>query len=315
MVIPTSSVTADRNRWGSVASSGTMASLPREASGLPQYWRQSRSERVSAAAMVVMLHAAVIAVAMLSRFTGSTSERPALTAFNVKTGGGRRPHRSSSRPRQSQIASPLPTTPAPLLQVAEIDPVQNLPDVSPVADISVPEMPVTIGGGCDLTQPVQDALRQNVAVRRQLPAIPADRRSVANAIVMWNVNWIDAEAAPAPAQAAFATIRQTITQVVTASSADCRNQLQRGPRLLYLPGTAGKTMVLALGSGQWTWQQLVDGRPLPAEVVAAGLAPPPAAPFASLDHAALASSQTPAVDALLANLLRRKSPAQSPYYP
>lgn len=114
-------------------------------------------------------------------------------------------------------------------------------------------------GGCDLTAPVQAALQSSAAVQQELPRIPAERRSVANAIAIWNADWIKPDAQLEPQ--VLDTIRTAIVTTIAAASEACRVQPQGGPRLIYLPvsGSAtGDTTILALGSGAWTWQQIAD---------------------------------------------------------
>lgn len=110
-------------------------------------------------------------------------------------------------------------------------------------------------GACDLTEPVQAALRQSEAVAASLPQIPQARRSVANAIMVWNAQWVALHETLDPA--AMAAIRDTVAGTVAAASPECRLQPQSGPRLILLPG-ATVTTVLALGSGVWRWQDLLD---------------------------------------------------------
>ena len=230
-------------------------------------YRQDRSERISAAVTVIVLHAAAIALVLLSRAPVPTGSQPGLVAFDVAIGrvSAFHPERSNShRPRVA--ASVEPTLPQ-LTKVADMDAAPAIADVPAIADQS-PQAAISmeVAGGCDLTQPVQAALRNSAEVRRQLPAIPADSLSVANAITVWNAGWIEPDGAPT--QSALRAIRQTITQSVATSSQDCRNQVQSGPRLLYLPWDSAKTMVLALGSGRWTWQKVIDGTAqVPAQTV------------------------------------------------
>jgi hypothetical protein len=127
---------------------------------------------------------------------------------------------------------------------------------SPVAVTPVSVAAVPLGGVCDLTAPVQSALQASPDVRARLPMIPADQRSVANAIMLWNAGWLHAD--DGVAKAAYAAIRDTVASVVLAAPDACRSQVQSGPRLILLPGEGGQTTVLALGSGQWTWQQVAD---------------------------------------------------------
>jgi hypothetical protein len=272
-------------------------------------WYLSRSERVWAAAMVVLVHGVAVTLLLLTPSTVSAVARPRLVAFDVAIGAAAKPRPQPARAHHSRVAARFLLTAA---QVAQADVVPDVPDSVSIAETT----PMALGGGCDLTQPVQDALRHSEDVRRQLPAIPADQRSVANVIVIWNAGWIDPESVLA--QPAYATIRQTISQLVAASSADCRNQLQTGPRLIYLPGSAGKTTVLALGSGPWNWQQLIDGAaPLPASTLpqARTALVFPSPPPTGLAKMKQAPDPSPALNALLASLIRKQSPETRPNYP
>jgi hypothetical protein len=285
--------------------------------GRSAFWRQSRSERFSAAAMVVLLHAATIALVMLSRSTASMADKPGLVAFDITSGSEPKPQPASPHHPRSDNVVPVPpaplTPPPPLINVADADLAPSVPEAALFAVSAPREMPASLAGSCDLTQPVQDALRHSEQIGRQLPTIPANDRSVANAIVLWNAGWITTTSAPT--QVALATIRQTITQAIAAASPECRNQLQAGPRLLYLPVNMGETLVLALGSGRWTWQQLVDGnQPLPANIE-----PPAAVPLFAKSAAAPAAAVVPGQPTdpgeLLASLVRQRSPAGLPYNP
>lgn len=281
-------------------------------------WGASRSpsQRAGAAVLVLILHALVIALVLISRAEASIEMKPALATFDIASRGGREPTAHRSHPHHEAADTPSISVQLPVPVLNPITVIQPFTGEIPVADIQ-PAV-IAVGGSCDLTQPVQDALRQSADLRRHLPDIPADRRSIANAIAVWNVNW--AKPGAAPAQAAFATIRQTIIQTVLAASADCRSQLQAGPRLIYLPGDFGKTTVLALGSGRWTWQQVVDGiQVLPAETAGAGSAPVLPGRLATVSAraapAAAQPSQTPDLDTLLASLVRQRSPSGQPFYP
>ena len=141
------------------------------------------------------------------------------------------------------------------------------------------------GGACDLTAPVQAALQSSDAVRASLPLIPPDKRSVANAIMLWKVAWL-AEDQQLDATA-IAAIQAVVTETIAAATPECRLQPQAGPRLLLLPG-AGDTVVLAVGSGQWRWQDLLDtARPDLTGEGGADLLPTPTI-FASVDAASIA---------------------------
>jgi hypothetical protein len=112
------------------------------------------------------------------------------------------------------------------------------------------------GSACDLTDPVQSALQANADVRARLPMIPLNQRSVANAVMVWNAGWLHTD--DPLAKDAYVAIRDAVAGAVMAASDACRSQVQIGPRLVILPGDHGPATVIALGSGQWTWQQVAD---------------------------------------------------------
>jgi hypothetical protein len=262
--------------------------------------------------MVIVLHGVVIALALFSRAEAPLEQSPGLAAFDIATGQPRARVSHPSRPHRAVARSPSNPIQLPVIDLTSVEMVQS--SLTEPLALDIQQASFATGASCDLTQVVQDALRRNAALKSLLPDIPDDRRSIANAIVVWNAGWMDPGAQPA--QLAFAAIRQTITQTVQASSADCRSQLQAGPRLIYLPGDSGKTTVLALGSGQWTWQQLIDGgQPLSAGAAEALVVPPPLAQLATLQQAAPKPDRLPAMNAMLASLVHQRTPAGLPYYP
>ena len=280
---------------------------------------QNSSQRAGAAALVVVLHAAVIALVLLSRAKAPVAQTPGLAAFDIAIGQERAQIPHPGRPHHTVASTPPNPIQFPVIDLTSLALVQ--PSLTEPTALDIQPASFSAGAGCDLTEAVQDALRRNVELKSRLPDIPEDRRSIANAIVLWNAGWMDPGAAPA--QSAFAAIRQTIAQTVQASSADCRRQLQFGPRLLYLPTTTGKsgdnpgrTIVLALGSGRWTWQQLIgSGQPLSPGAAQTLVAPPPLAQLATAQPAAPKPDPSPAMNAMLASLIRKPTPAGLPYYP
>ncbi len=111
------------------------------------------------------------------------------------------------------------------------------------------------GIACDLTAPVQAALQSSVEVQDALQEIPTSQRSVANAIMLWDGAWTVMR--DRPAASALALVRNLVVQTIAAAGPECRFQVQAGPRLVYLSNDAVTTS-LAIGSGQWRWQDVVD---------------------------------------------------------
>lgn len=112
------------------------------------------------------------------------------------------------------------------------------------------------GAGCDLGDAVQTRLRSRPEVAAALQRMPRAARSVADAVMLWDGHWIDASAVGG--SAALDPIRAAVAAAIRAAPADCRDAKVTGPRLLIVPGALGN-QVLAFGSGQWSWAQLLTG--------------------------------------------------------
>lgn len=89
--------------------------------------------------------------------------------------------------------------------------------------------------------------------------LPADR-SVSEAIVMWNAEWSPVAAAD---EAPLAEVRSRVLLILESLPPDCLTTPVTGPRLIAIP-EGGYTTFLAFGSGEWSWQQLVEP---PVEVI------------------------------------------------
>ncbi|MGB3738431.1 MAG: hypothetical protein WA948_03670 [Pontixanthobacter sp.] len=208
------------------------------------------ARRGAAASATVILHLIAFALILWLASPGgnAVADQTAITTFDVEQDGPASPE----PPQEEQVETP-PTPPEPV--------------IVPVAEIILPsenDMPVAIieqaaaagsGGGCDLTATVQTALQAEPDIERTLPTISRERRSSANALALWKGAWVEPDAL-LPAEALDA-IRDTMALAVAAAPDACRMQMLSGPRFIYLPGP-GRTTVLAMGSGKWSWQEVVD---------------------------------------------------------
>lgn len=73
--------------------------------------------------------------------------------------------------------------------------------------------------------------------------------------MVWKAAWLGEDERLDPQ--AVAVIRDVVAGTIAAATPECRLQAQTGPRLLFFAGS-GDTVVLAVGSGAWRWQDLVD---------------------------------------------------------
>ncbi len=226
--------------------------------------------RVICAGLAVAVHATALVLLLISAPIVPPSRADVITAFSLPGPATPAvPHpgfaaarskpaahaAAASAPRALFARAPSPVAAAPVagpMVLADILKLAGMP--ADIAPVSAPTGP--IGGACDLTNPVQTVLQADPDVRAQLPTIPADQRTAANAIVVWNAGWLHAD--DAAAKSAYAAIRTAVAGAVLAAPDACRAQVQSGPRLVFLTDSHNRTTVLALGSGQWTWQQVAD---------------------------------------------------------
>lgn len=145
-------------------------------------------------------------------------------------------------PQPIVIPTPFPTIPRPLS-----DEVITL--------LAVQDRMAATGIACDLTAPLQTALQSSGEVQVALREIPSTQRSVANAIMLWDGAWTATE--DRAAASALQMVREIVVQTIVAAGPECRFQAQSGPRLVYLSSDAVTTS-LAIGSGQWRWQDVFD---------------------------------------------------------
>ncbi len=218
-----------------------------------RFGRASARRRTTGIVMAGAVHILALGLALLARSEPQMSPRQNLVAFSVP---GPEPA-EQLRPKPVQPRKVPPVPPQPVLLPPPLIELPKVPEL--VASMLEQADAQSSGGACDLTAPVQAALRLSPEVQRDLPTIPARRRSVANAIALWNQDWVPPDTDLS--EDALNSIRTTVVTTIGAASEACRLQPQGGPRLIYLPGEVDT--VLVLGSGEWTWQQVADSAEQP----------------------------------------------------
>lgn len=107
-------------------------------------------------------------------------------------------------------------------------------------------------GDCVPADALQSALSATPEVRLALARVPVRNRSVADAVVIWNVTWTAlASANDAP----LSSVRDVVTRTLRGLPVACVSEPVTGPRLLLIE-VPGGMMVLAFGSGLWRWQDV-----------------------------------------------------------
>ena len=124
--------------------------------------------------------------------------------------------------------------------------------------VSLAAAPGAAKAGCELAADVQAALRQSPAVAAAVMHIPVTARSVSNALLLWDGQW--AKSAALGGAAALKPIQIVVQASIRAAPAACQRETITGPRLMLasdVGAPAAGGVVLAFGSGNWRWDQLL----------------------------------------------------------
>ena len=113
-------------------------------------------------------------------------------------------------------------------------------------------------GGCATLTLVIKSLVSNLAAVDAVRQAPPESRSIADAVVLWNAGWSADAMAPG---SALAPARAAVEDSLRLLPAQCLDEPVAGPRLVPIPDQ-DRTMFLVVGSGNWTWRQLLVNDPL-----------------------------------------------------
>lgn len=211
-------------------------------------------------ATVFALHAALLGLFLLARDPPSPPLKPATIASFAL---------DAEKPAAAK--PPPPTLPAKVADTFE-----------PVVEFSIPEeeqsdAPAGASGPCSTLVAVLDNLLLDPVAVDAVRRAPPETRSIAEAIVLWNVGWSPAAGA---LDQPLAAVRANIEKSLAAVPDGCLDEPLAGPRLLPIPDVTGeRTLFVVLGSGNWTWRALVTPSAPPApDASAAATAPPAGAP-------------------------------------
>ena len=148
---------------------------------------------------------------------------------------------------RAPAAAPVPLPP-PVAVPVDIRAEVGLPSLAVAADEGAPT-----AADCGLTAAIEAALQASPPVRAALDRMPPGSRSPSDAVMLWDGTWADP--AGVGGSATLQPIRDAVAQRIAAAPAECRDAVLGGPRLLYV-GDGGRFVVLAFGSGSWSWSQL-----------------------------------------------------------
>lgn len=197
----------------------------------------SRTQRGLALTGVVVLHGLLVFAVLISR----TEPVPAIVEPSI--------FQVASLPAEAPVKSkpPPPSLPSKVAQKAMKRVSLASPDETLADAVTGPT------GECSTLGDVSNALKADPVAVAALHNAPPDTRSVAEAVVMWNAGWSPASTT---IDAPLGPVRAVVEQTLHAANQACLDEVVTGPRLIPIPDGSG-TMFVVLGSGSWTWRQLL----------------------------------------------------------
>jgi len=211
-------------------------------------------QRIAVLSAVFALHAIFLAL-LLRQYDHAAppTEQPSIAVISI----------DAERPAAAK--PPPPVTPAKIAKTFK-----------PIMEVSIPadaesDAPAGASMACSTIGAVLDSLLLDPATLVSLRAAPPETRSIAGAVMMWNEGWIPAALTP---DAPLWPVRVNVEQTLRTAPDACLDEEIIGPRLLPIPETGGmNTLFVVLGSGTWTWRQMITAAPLAIE--GAAIAPNP----------------------------------------
>ena len=195
---------------------------------------------------VLLAHLVIIVLLVLSRYAAPWPEKQGnLSVFLLSTAPSQ-PSLPVKAPVIVQDIKPISTTPAEAFAEQQ---------QSAAGDSE--------GEVCSPIDVVTTQLTSDPTVPAEIKMVPRSDRSISEAIVIWNTEWSNTAIA---VDAPLRNVRDRIETTLAELPVECLETPVAGPRLIPIT-IDGSTTFLAFGSGQWTWQQLIEPQHEPLFVV------------------------------------------------
>ncbi len=174
---------------------------------------------------------------------------------------------AAKRPPSTPLHAPEPASPSPDatsdLPDAQETPVvadPNEPQLSDAETQALEQFQMASAAGapdqpCNLTGTLSNVFAQSPEVRLGLNELPVSQRSVANAVMLWDGQWPEESLSGGKA-----LLRALLVKAISAARPDCLTQANTGPVLFFVPDDSA-TVIVAVGSGDWRWGDLLSPAP------------------------------------------------------
>lgn len=200
----------------------------------------SPAQRSASITAVVMLYAMLLGLFLFLGRGASTPKpsSPSLSLFDVAATDH---EPQSSPPPPPALPSKVALAPSP----------PEPPSTSPS-----PTGTAAPGGGCETLANVSMAINGDPLATAGILSAPRELQTITGAVVVWNAGWSLGTRGPdEPLQA----VRRVIESTLRAVDSACLEEQVAGPRLVAVPN-GDSSMFVVLGSGLWTWRQLLDSQ-------------------------------------------------------
>ncbi len=192
--------------------------------------------------LVLLAHLVIIVLLVLSRHVAPPPEKQGnLSVFSL-----------SAAPSQPSIPVKAPVI------VQDIKPISTTP-AEAFAEQQQSAEGEPEGEVCSPIDVVTRQLTSDPTVPAEIDMVPRADRSISEAIVVWNAQWSNTAIAD---DGPLRNVRDRIESTLAELPLECLETPVAGPRLIPIV-IDGSTTFLAFGSGQWTWQQLIERQPDP----------------------------------------------------
>lgn len=197
-----------------------------------------RLQRFGVLTAVIALHVSIFLIALASRGTSpvEVAKTGAMSIMSIK----------------ADVPAERPPPP-PKLPSKLVDEIKRLTEQAMTFEPDSTAVPGP-SGTCATLDVVSKAIVADPGAVTAIISAPPETRSIAEAIVMWNAGWSYAASAP---DSPLAPARTIIEQSLHSVEDGCLDEPIAGPRLIPVPD-GERTMFVVLGSGEWTWRQLVS---------------------------------------------------------
>ena len=186
---------------------------------------------------------------LLSSITTASPQRASLGNSGISVfslASANKPQRAEPKPVDALIVPPPPVRAKLVSVLATVE-----PTLGPNSEA------VTLAGqSCDIATLVGQALEANEDAVASLITMDSASLPVSRATMLWDGDWV---LPPTVTNAAsLFHIQQSVVAAVLAAPTACQTEPMAGPQFIMLNGVnAGRTIVLVVGSGAWTWDQIL----------------------------------------------------------